>query len=192
MPEWYEVFDDERGLRAARIGIGRRAVVFALGGVLLGMSAFVLPVSGGEQVALGAGLFTVAAAAWLVAGLRDIRDRVWCTKISARRVIGYDLTQQRVAISWPDVDCVEIDRRGLLVRGRDESGSACRLRIAPSFPDYTDLSHRFVDYAELHARPLYLDGRPWQLLDLHAVFPFLGEAVPAPGPEDDDGGEYVG
>jgi len=192
MPEWYEVFEDERGLRETRVGIGQRAVAFGIGGVLLGLSAFVLPAGGGEQVALGAGLLAVASAAWLVQGLREIRDRVWCVKVSARRVVGYDLAQQRMAVDWGDVDCVEIDRRGVMVRGRDEAGTPCRLRIAPSFPDYTALSHRFVEYAEMHTRPVYLDGRPWQLLDLHAVYPFLAETVPARGAEEGDGGEFVG
>jgi hypothetical protein len=112
-------------------------------------------------------------------------------KLSVRRVIGYDLTQQRMALAWPDVDCVEIDRRGLLIRGRDETGSACRLRIGSAFPDYVRLAHRFVDYAEVYTRPVYIDGRPWQLLDLHALYPFLRETVPVKGPTADGSGEYV-
>jgi hypothetical protein len=193
MSEWYEVFDDERGLHRARVRVGRRAVVFGISGVVLALSAFVLPAGGGDRVALVAGLAAAGSAFWLVRGLRDIRDLVWCVKLSVRRVIGYDLTQKRMALAWPDVDCVEIDRRGMLIRGRDETGAVCRLRVGPTFPDYVRLAHRFVDYAEAYTRPVYIDGRPWQLLDLHAVYPFLRETVPvARDPAADGGGEYVG
>jgi hypothetical protein len=192
MSEWYEVFDDERGLHEARVRIGRRAVLFGVVGVALGVSAFVLPAGGGDRVALVAALAAAASALWLVRGLRQIRDLVWCVKLSVRRVIGYDLTQKRMALAWPDVDCVEIDRRGMLIRGRDETGSVCRLRVAPAFPDYVRLAHRFVDYAEAYSRPVYIDGRPWQLLDLYAVYPFLSETVAvATRPTADGSSEYV-
>ncbi len=192
MSEWYEVFDDERGLHGARARVGRRAVVFGIMGVALAASAFTLPEGGGDKVALIAGLASATSALWLVQGLRAIRDLVWCVKLSVRRVIGYDLTQKRMALAWPDVDCVEIDKRGMLIRGRDETGAACRLRVAPEFPDYVRLAHRFVDYAEAYSRPVYIDGRPWQLIDLAAVYPFLGETVAiARGPTADGSGEYV-
>jgi hypothetical protein len=191
MPDWYEVFDDERGLREARVRVGQRAVLFGLSGVVLGLTAFALPADGGDRLALAAGAVAALSAAWLVSGLRSIRDLVWCVKLSVRRVIGYDLTQQRLALMWPDVDCVEIDRRGVLVRGRDESGTPCRLRVGASFPDFAALSHRLVDYAEAYGRPIYVDGRPWQLIDLHSVYPFLGETVPARSADEDGGGMVV-
>jgi hypothetical protein len=163
-------------------------VLFGVSGLLLGLTAFALPAEGGDSLAMAAGVVAAAAAAWLVAGLRAIRDLVWRVKLSVRRVIGYDLTQQRVSLVWGDVDCLEIDRRGILIRGRDETGTPSRLRVPPAFPEFSALSHRLVDYAEAYGRPIYVDGRPWQLIDLHAVYPFLQEAVPARAADDDSGG----
>jgi hypothetical protein len=122
-----------------------------------------------------------AAALHLLQALGALRSVVWCVKLSARGLVGYDYGRRRVALAWPAVERVELDAEGLVVVGRDGGGEPRRLRVPHLFPDYARLSHRVVEYAEAFGRPVYVDGRPWQLLDVHEVYPFLRAACRAGG-----------
>jgi hypothetical protein len=112
----------------------------------------------------------------VLGALRRLQAVAWCVRLSFHGLIA-DFGHRRTALRWSAVARVEVDDDGLVVVGTDEGGSAQRLRLPCSFPRYAQLSHRVVEYAEAHRRPLFVDGRPWQLLDLHALYPFLGDAV---------------
>ena len=71
---------------------------------------------------------------------------------------------------------MEVDGCGLRVVGDDGSGSPVQIALAPSFPTYCEVGHRAVEYAEAFGRPVWVDGRPWQSLDLDALYPFLRDS----------------
>lgn len=178
MAYWYEVFDHPDVLRATRLRARRLAALFAVGGgaFLIVAPLVALRFYWGSLAAV-AGLLLVTGAALHVAhAIGTLRRQVWCVKLSAQHVVGYSAGQQGTAIAWRAVERVEVEPAGLVVVGRDERGEPQTLRVPASFPAYSQLSHRLVEYAEAYGRPVCVDGRPWQHLDVHEVYPFLSEA----------------
>jgi len=175
MAEWYEVFDHVAVLRTMRARVGRLATLAVFGTaplvVLVPAVFYLVP---GAAVAAAVALVGMTLAALYVAReLGALRGVVWCVELSARRLAGYDYRRRRVSLRWPAVERVEIDAAGLVIAGRDERGESHRLRIPASFPDFSRLSHRLVEYAEAYGRPLYVDGRPWASVDVYRLYPFL-------------------
>lgn len=173
MPSWYEVFDNVEVQYATR----RQAAT--LGAVLAGMlavtvalvlyaSALHLPSSG---VALAVMALWGATAVWCLRRLRALHRVVWCIKLSDREIVGYDYARRKVRIDWIEAERVILNTDGLLVVG---PAPHC-LEIRHLFPDFAELSHRIVSYAEFYEIPVCIDGQPWQQLDVYDLFPFLAE-----------------
>lgn len=187
MTYWYEVFDDEQVQLQTRLRV--RRVVLGLA-ITLGMLAVLGPILviglPNQGLALG-GLALAAVTAIGVASHLLIRlQRVmWCVKLSVHRIVGFDYARRKIALPWCDVERIDVDREGLLVVGMPgPRGPGPVLRIPERYPEFSALSHRAVEYAEAHGVPICIDGRPWQLLDIAKLYPFLERPTAAQRPGD--------
>ena len=179
MPYWYEVFDNEqvqlvtRKQAAMLTSVATAAVILTVASLALGANGTLpMPLVGGLLLAVWA-----AAVRWIAARLRRLRSIVWCVKISDRCVVGYDYMRKKTTIDWMKVERLDLTSSGIVLRGP----APCLLEIPHLFPDFAELSHRLVHYAECYGVPVYLDGKPWQHLNVYALFPFL-EDGPSSGP----------
>ncbi len=179
MSDWYEIFDNEQVQSDTRRQVGRLAGLVVVGcGAVVGLAPLLaLWVSSpflvaGLVGALLAGAFVGASRAFL-----RLRSVVWCVKLSVHRVIGYDYARRKTVLSWAEIERIELDRTGLLIVGAPTGNRPGRHLCVPHlFSDFTRLSHRAVEYAEAHGLPVCVDGRPWQLLDVATLYPFLNDA----------------
>ena len=121
----------------------------------------------------------IGAVRWIASRLRRLRRVVWCVKLSDRLIVGYDYTRQKTALDWTKVERVELAGRGLTVFGPPP----CSFEIPHLFPDFAELSHRVLFYAEFYDVPVFIDGQPLQELDVYALYPFLleGSSPGSPG-----------
>ncbi|GAB5534573.1 MAG: hypothetical protein Rubg2KO_08220 [Rubricoccaceae bacterium] len=175
MAEWFEVYDAKGVLLRARRRATRLVWIYALvSGALVAaapIAMFVLP-RGGVAVAVTCAIGLVMYGLWLIIRLNQIHSKLWRFDVSVHRALGFDTGRRSRALAWPDVHQVEIESDGLTLVGRTH-GSWVRLHVPTSFPHYTALAHRVIEYAEAHDRPVWLDGHPWQELDLVEVYPFI-------------------
>ncbi|HLT47080.1 MAG TPA: hypothetical protein VK002_07615 [Rubricoccaceae bacterium] len=178
MPTWYETYDNQDALLATRQRVSRLTTRYGMAAVTVALSAplVILHVPHGPWVAVGTAAALALAGLFVLRALRTLHAVAWCVRLSFQGMVT-DFGQRRTAMRWSEVARVELDDEGLVVVGTDEGGTARRFRIPHDFPRYAHLSHRVVEYAEAHGRPVFVDGRPWQLLDLHALYPFLADAV---------------
>ncbi len=110
---------------------------------------------------------------WITWRLRMLRRVVWCVKISDRRVEAYDYTRKKITLDWTKVQRVEITKDSLILLGP----SFCSFQIPHLFTDFPKLSHRIIYCAELYEVPIFIDGLPWQSLDVYELYPFLEEGA---------------
>lgn len=185
---WYEVFDDEQ----VQLRVRRRAAHQVMG-LLAALSAFgcggviLAELWGSWLTALGfAGLLALVAVVGTAASLARLRGIVWCVKLTSDHVVGYDYARRRVALDWDEVEMVDLAGRALRIVGRPTGPHVPSLLVPDSFAAFAALSHRVIRHAEDHAVPVCVDGRPWQLLDVGALYPFL---QPCLAPADAPSGE---
>lgn len=176
MADWYEVFDSEQVQFETRRRVARLVVVLAaslaLALGLIPVLAFYLP-SLLLALGLGGGLL-LGAVAWASRRFLRLRSVVWCVKLSVHRIVGYDYARRKAVLPWTRVERVELDAAGLLIAEAPHEGVPGRvLRIPHLFPDFAELSHRVAEYAEAHGLPVCVNGRPWQLLDVPTLYPFM-------------------
>lgn len=176
MADWYEVFDNEQVQLETRQRVGR-LVVALVAGIALGAGsvpvlAFYL---GSPLLALGiGGIALIGAAVAASRAFLRLRSVVWCVKLSVHRIVGYDYARRKATIPWTRVERIELDRRGLVIAEAPHEGIPGRVLCIPHlFPDFAALSHRVVEYAEAHGLPVCVNGRPWQFLDVAALYPFM-------------------
>jgi hypothetical protein len=185
--DWYEVYDHEgvQLLTRQRVGWLLAAAVavllIAIVSVPVALQYAPVPLA---LLAVAAGFFV--AIALLSRRLLRLRRVVWCVKLSVHRIVGYDYARRKLMLPWPSVERVEVDAEGLLVVGPPGGpGGPVVLRIPHLFADYPRLSHRVVEYAEAHGVPVCVEGRPWQLVDLSTLYPFMASVPvmerPLPG-----------
>jgi hypothetical protein len=179
-PSRYDTFD------ASEIQFETRRSVWRLSG--LGVAAVTLTVAG---LALGRrGLVSTAALTWMLFAtwfgcvwivswrLRRLRRAVWCVKIGAADVVGYDYARRPIALPWHEVERVDVTDDGLVV----VASPYCFFEVPARFPQYAALSHRLVWTAERQGVAVHLDGVPWERLDVYRLYPFLQDP-PAHPPE---------
>jgi hypothetical protein len=191
MAHWYEVFDDEQVQLQTRQQV-RRVVI----GLVIVLSALAvagpLIVAGTPDPAIALGGLAIAALVSIALTSRRLMrlQRVmWCVKLSVHRIVGFDYARRKIVLPWCEVERVEVDREGLLVVGMPgPQGQGPVLQIPSQYPDFHALSHRTVEYAEAHGIPICVDGRPWQLLDIAKLYPFLERPAAAERP----GGFFFG
>jgi hypothetical protein len=180
MSDWYEVFDNEQVQFDTRKRVARLVgVLVVLLGTIAGTIPLILLYVPFPVLALGLVAFAVMGLlAWASRAFLRLRSVVWCVKLSVHRVVGYDYARRKSVLSWTEVERVELDPAGLVIAQAPTEGRPGRvLRIPHLFPDFPRLSHRVVEYAEAHGLPVCVDGRPWQLLDLSALYPFMAECA---------------
>ena len=176
MAEWFEVYDAKGVLVRARRRSTRLVWIYALvSGALVAAApiAMLMLPRGGETIATLCAVVLVMYGLWLIVRLNQIHRKLWRPDVSVHRALGFDTGRRSRALAWPNVHQVEVEADGLTLVGRTH-GSWVRLHVPKTFPHYTALAHRVVEYAEAHDRPVWLDGQPWQALDLASVYPFLG------------------
>ena len=180
MPYWYEVFDNEEVQLLTRRQVGQLSgiviltIVFTLSGLALGHAGAVpLPLVG-----LVVFLAWLVSVRWIATRLRKLRRVMWCVKLSDRCIVGYDYTRQKTALDWTEVRRVELAGRGLNVSGPPP----CSFEIPHLFPDFAELSHRVLYYAEFYDVPVFIDGKPLNDLDVYALYPFLDSSPSAGSP----------
>jgi|GEM_PF-982675 len=192
MSDWYEVFDDERVQQLTRLRVGRVSTA-AVAALAVGLGALPLAVLyAAAPLAVAAAILLGLGGVLAVLGRQMLRLRrvTWCLKVSVHRVVGYDYARRKTTMPWTEVERLDVDADGLLVVGAPQAGRPGPvLRVPTLFPEFAALSHRLAEYAEAHGVPVCVDGRPWQLLDLHTIYPFLPSAPPPaqrrlPGPPD--------
>jgi hypothetical protein len=176
MAEWYEVFDNEQVQLETRKRVARLVgVLVVLATAALGLAPVLAHVFDSALIAAGlTGGLLLGLVVWASRVFVQLRSVMWCVKLSVHRVVGYDYARRKSVLPWTDVERVELDDDGLLIAGAPREGRPGRvLRIPFLFPDFAQLSHRVVEYAEAHGLPVCVDGRPWQFLDLPTVYPFM-------------------
>lgn len=178
MPTWYEVYDNQYALHASRRRVRAltRRYGFAAVGLAVWATLALLYLPGGAWLAGAAVAVLAASGGFVLRALRTHHAVVWSIRLSFHGLVA-DFGRRRTAMRWGDVTRVALDDAGLVILGTDEDGKARRLRIPHTFPRYVRLSHRVVEYAEAHRRPVFVDGRPWQLLKLRTLYPFLADTV---------------
>ncbi|MEP0548496.1 MAG: hypothetical protein ABJF88_16285 [Rhodothermales bacterium] len=180
MSDWYEVFDNEQVQFDTRRRVARLVgVLVVVLGAIAGAIPLILLYVPFPFVALGlVGLVVAGILAWASRAFLRLRSVVWCVKLSVHRVVGYDYARRKSVLPWTEVERVELDAAGLVIAQAPAEGRPGRVfRIPHLFPDFPRLSHRVVEYAEAHGLPVCVDGRPWQLLDLSALYPFMAECA---------------
>ena len=171
MAEWFEVYEDAEGRRAG--GFRQRRLVVAFAFVSSAIVAFA-PVAAlaypahSLAVAVAAAVVLSAHAAWLVRRLVSLRRTVWRLDLSVHHVVGHDASGARRVLAWSDVTYVDVADGGLEVTGR-RMGRRIQFVVPPGFPDHGRVAHRVVRYAEAFRRPVYVDGRAVESLDVRAL-----------------------
>ncbi len=173
MSAWYEVYDNvdvqlmTRKRAAALTGAVTLAIMFSIAVLALGLEGSLPVPTALGWIALG----WFGLSWWCLHRRRRLRRLVWCVKLSDREIVGYDYARNKSSLDWLDVDRIDIRDSALVVAGRED---VC-LEIAHLFSEFSELSHRIIRYADLYDIPVFIDGRPWQQLDVLDVFPFLAE-----------------
>ena len=173
MPNWSEVFDNERvqfltrqqATKLVRILVG--AFALSATGIVVGFYHKLF-----FPGIIAAVLVIWAVAFWWISWrLQMLRRVVWCVKISDRRVEAYDYTRKKLSLDWTKVERVEINSEGLVLAGPNFYA----FEIPQLFTDFSALSHRIVALAELYEIPISVEGTSWQKLDVYELYPFLTE-----------------
>ncbi len=178
MAEWSEVFDDERVLTAVRRRARRTMVAFAVGSLVsvasAPLGALVWP-HAATAAALVAGLLLTGLAAWTLRRLSRLHRTLWKVELSVGRIVGHDVGGRRVSITWSALSVLDVRSGGIAFVGRDHDGHRARLVVPSSMPGFVTLGHRAVGYAEAFGCSLWVEGAPWNQLDLAPLCPFVRE-----------------
>lgn len=195
MSDWYEVFDNEQvqfdtRKRVARL-VGTLVVVL---GAIAGAIPLILLHTPFPLLGLGlAGCGILGVLVWASRAFLRLQSVVWCIKLSVHRVVGYDYARRKSVLPWTEVERIELDATGLVIAQIPTEGRPGRVfRIPYLFPDFAPLSHRVVEYAEAHGLPVCVNGRPWQLLDVSTLYPFMAECAIAGSVDPSRGRTFEG
>lgn len=175
---WYDVYDNVEVQRMTRKRAAS-ATGIAMAVPMVSIAALALGIDGPVPIWMGVG---AAAGMWAAFGYWIIRKRqrlrrvVWCVKLSKDEVIGYDYARRRITFAWSDVERLEIGGCGLTIVGPHPD----LLEITHLFPEFAQVSHRVMHYADRYNVPVFVDGKPWQQIDVYRVFPFLSEDASSP------------
>lgn len=176
MAEWYEVFDNEQVQFETRKRVARLVgVLVVVAAAALGLTPILAHLFSSVLIALGlAGGLLLGLVVWASRMFMQLRSVMWCIKLSVHRIVGYDYARRKSVLPWTEVERVELDNEGLLIVGAPTEGRpGPMLRVPLLFPDFAQLGHRVVEYAEAHGLPICIDGRPWQFIEISTVYPFM-------------------
>ncbi|MEM1055536.1 MAG: hypothetical protein AAGI52_08405 [Bacteroidota bacterium] len=179
MPCGPHIHDDPCALLRAQRKMRRALLRFGVAsmGVGIGAPALALTVGGGLWIPVVAGTLLTIHAALTIRRLAKLRRRVWRVAVSSRHVVALDAGRRQMAVSWSAVERVEVDDAGLTLVARGVEGLPFRLHIRRHFAPYVTLAHELVARAERRRCAIWVNGRPWQLLDVSALLPRRGPAL---------------
>lgn len=179
MSSGFDIHDDpcallraQRKMRRALLGFGAATAL-----VMLGAPVVAILAGGGLWVPAAAGAILTACAAYTIRRLGRLRRRVWRVAVSSRHVVALDAGRRQTSVAWGAVERVEVDDSGLTVVARGLEGAVFRLHIRQHFAAYVALAHELVSRAERRRCGIWVDGRPWQRLDVSALLPSTGPAL---------------
>ncbi len=177
MPVWSEVFVDD-GVREVASRSSRRLTIgFGVTSALLVALAPLVTLLAPDY-ALVVAFVSLAAlslfGAWVVHRLHPVQRLVWHVELSIREAVCVDVQGFRHAVLWPRVERLDLTDEGLTFVTRTRDGMVSHLRVPAEFSQFAAMSHRAAEYAEALGRPIFVDGKPWESVDLLGVFPFLG------------------
>ena len=169
----YEVFENDevqwrtRRHAALLTSMATAAILLTVGVALTAWADLIaLPLASGALA-----LIWASAGIGLAVGFRRLRRMAWCVKVSEAGIVCYDYARRPVRLGWDCIERIDLLRAGLLIVGP----APCLVVVSHLFPDFPALSHSLVDQAEAHGVSVYVDGRPWQSLDVYSHFPELTE-----------------
>ncbi len=175
---WYDVYDNVEVQRVTRKEAASVTVNVALVAMV---SAAALALGAGGPIPVWLGISAALAAWgsfgwWMVRRRERLRRVVWCVKVSMVEVVGYDYARRRIRIAWPSVERIDLGEGGMTIVGPHPAS----LEITHLFPDFAQVSHRVMHYADGHDVPVFVHGVPWEQIDVYDVFPFLSEDASSP------------
>ena len=175
---WYDVYDN---VEIQLITRKQAAAVTALAAVVLAFSLFCLALGLSGLVPFWASIMAAGAASgsfsvWLVGRVRQLRRIVWCVKLSKEEAVGYDYARRRITIPWRQVERIEIGDGSLTIVGPQ----ATSLEVTHHFRDFAQVSHRVVHYADRFGIPVFVNGKPWQHINVYDLYPFLADDTSSP------------
>jgi len=171
MEKWYEVFDNEQVQLLTR---KQAATLMAVGIALVSITVTLLLIwnegilSGAETIGSVALIWSVVLR-WGIRRFHTLKSIFWCVKLSQSHLVGYDYARKKTSLDWHDIRRVDLTAEGLLIMGTDNQP----FEVLHLFPDFAALSHRVCEYAELYEIPIFVDGRPWESLDVFEIYPSL-------------------
>ena len=171
----FETYDDARTLMNVRARM--RDVLLTFGVVSCGtiILAPFLAIWTGEAtwVPLAAALWLSLSAGLCIRRLTQLRRCTWRVAVSCRHVIVIDVGLRQRTVAWGALERIEVDPDGLTLVARGMGDEEVRLHILGRFASYVDLAHRLVALAERRRLAVWIDGLPWQHLDVDRLFPTL-------------------
>ncbi len=177
MGPWLEIYDCEEVLWQLRSrasayasAISAALALVVLCGSLVGLSAVPL-----ELAFLTLAVAALCLAVFWTGRLFGLQARVWCVKLSPHMIMAYNYSRRPTAFAWSQVRYVEADDECITI----VAGVDTVIEIPSSFSDFAHVSHRVLDLAELHRRPVRLRGREMDDVDVFELLPGLNGALSA-------------
>lgn len=171
MAQFYEVFDNSEVQYLTRRQVATLTGV-AIGTALASMAAYEVGIRlDAPMWTIGSSIALVWMGAfwWILHRLGKLRRVVWCVKLSDRRIVGYDYARRKTELDWIRIERIILAPKGLIIDGAQPRS----IEIPHLFPEFATLSHRIFEYANLYDIPVFINGQPWQQLDVYAMFPTL-------------------
>lgn len=179
MSSAYDIHDDPGALLRAQRKMRRTMLGFGLVTAVVGVASPLLAVAlgGSAWLPAAAGAILTAHALYTMRRLASLRRRVWRVAVSPRHVVALDAARRQTSVAWGAVERVEVDDEGLTLVARGIEGTPFRLHVRRHFAAYVALAHVLVARAERRRCAIWVDGGPWQRLDVAALFPALGPVL---------------
>lgn len=105
--------------------------------------------------------------AWAALRLYRLQHQVWRLQLSDTRLVGYDYGRHARTLEWAHIHRLELADQEL----RLETLDSRRLVVPDEHAGFPELSHVLLDYAERFGCPLYLNGCPFEAIDLRTLLP---------------------
>ncbi len=178
MPERYETFDDLNTLHRIRHQVAWTIVLTLLGLigglVLLGFTRrhtpADLPIAG--LLCIGWGIL----AAWAALRLYRLQQLFWRITLSDTALIGYNYSRHAHTVGWHTIQRLELTDQELRLHTEDG-----RQLLIPNYhAAFPILGHILIDWAEQAGCPLYLNGQPFESINIRTLLALPSDiALPA-------------
>ncbi len=178
MDPWIEIYDNEQVQWHLRQQVTNRAasIVASISVGVLAWSVAALHVVAYRPLLILVAVGAFSLAAWTAIGIVRLRNRVWCIKMSPHMVMGYDYRRSPATVSWSEVSRVNVTSDSIAL----VCDHGVVMELPGLFPDFSHVSHRILDLAELHRIPIHVNGRSLLDTDILELLPELGSLFSVP------------